>query len=390
MKKVAQLALFPFILVFYEIAVYLSNDAYLPAMPSLSTDLGVSHNLAQLTFSAWFFGAAISQIIMGPLSDRFGRRPILLLGGLIFVISTLACSLAPGITLLLIARSIQGLMIGSMIVVGYAAINETLEQTQAIHTMALMRSVTILAPAFGPLLGGVFLLFVNWRWIFGVIFVWSGLALLALFFKMPETITPKSKTDKLDIKVILKQYWRLLKNRPFIKKIISGSFIAGCLITWMLSGPFIVMTKFHYSTVGYGAIQALVFGCFMLGTWLIKRLLTDKNKSVLLRVGMVCLLVGGITALCFSIILPNSLFGIVIPFMCLSLGAGIAFPILTRLTLDDSDEPMGAKMSLLTFTRTLFGVISSALIAFFYNGSLFSVAVMIACFSIVAFLFEVL
>src|SRR5579883_399237 len=100
-KQEKILALFPFLLVFYEITNYLANDMYLPALPSLATDLGITPHLAQQTLTTWFLGSASLQLFLGPLSDRLGRRPILLGGGAVFILSTIVCAMTTNINILL-------------------------------------------------------------------------------------------------------------------------------------------------------------------------------------------------------------------------------------------------------------------------------------------------
>ena len=152
---------FPLLLALYEIATYLSNDAYLPALPHIARDLNTSHHLIQLTLTTWFMGSASMQLFLGPVCDRIGRRPVLLFGGIVFITSTVGCALTQDVYLLLILRFIQGSTITSMVVAGYATIHDLFNREQAIHTLAVMNSITVLAPSFGPLFGAIILHFTN-------------------------------------------------------------------------------------------------------------------------------------------------------------------------------------------------------------------------------------
>ena len=107
------ITIFPILLALYEICTYLSNDAYLPALPNITRDLVTSNHLVQLTLTTWFMGSASTQLFLGPLADRVGRRPVLLSGGFIFIVATLACAIANNIYELLILRFIQGATITS-------------------------------------------------------------------------------------------------------------------------------------------------------------------------------------------------------------------------------------------------------------------------------------
>lgn len=136
--------IFPFALIAYEMTLYLSNDAYLPAFVRVTQDLGTSHYLTQLTLSLFCFGMLVMQFLLGFVADRYGRRQILLTGGLLFIVSTLGCMLAPNIGILMFTRFFEGAAIPFMFIGGYGAIHELFEREQAIRLLALMGSVTII------------------------------------------------------------------------------------------------------------------------------------------------------------------------------------------------------------------------------------------------------
>jgi MFS family permease len=124
--------LFPIALVIYEMLAYLTNDMYLPALPQISHDLAIHQHAAQLTLTAWFFGFASSSIILGPLSDRWGRRPILFIYGFIFLLATAVCALTSNIVIFLIARFFQGSVVCSITTAGYSSIHESYNTSDAI------------------------------------------------------------------------------------------------------------------------------------------------------------------------------------------------------------------------------------------------------------------
>lgn len=158
-KNKLSLLFFPILLVFYEIATYLSNDMYLPALPQMMRELSLTTEYAQLTLTTWFLGQASFPLITGVLSDRFGRRPILLIGGLIYIATTIYCAVADNFYALFIARFLEGGMVATMLVPGYSCIHELYKQVEAVKILAFMGGISVLAPAFGPLLGGFVLYF---------------------------------------------------------------------------------------------------------------------------------------------------------------------------------------------------------------------------------------
>ena len=144
--------LFPFALVIFELVVYFSIDMYLPALPDVQQWFSTSEQYIQLTLSAWLVGSGTFQLLLGPISDRFGRRRILLGGCIVFIATSIGCALTDSLSFFVGLRLIQGTVVCCVLVAGYACINELLSSTQAIKTLARMNSVTVLAPAIGPIL----------------------------------------------------------------------------------------------------------------------------------------------------------------------------------------------------------------------------------------------
>lgn len=184
-KKI--LWLFPLCLILYELPLYFATNMYLPALPGVSQAFKINSSLAQFTIAIWFLGASCFQIFLGPLADHFGRRRVLLSSGLFFVIASIICATTQYIGIFIIARFIQGCVVSSILVTGYAAIHELLDTEQAIKTLAWMGGVTVLAPAVGPFLGSLFISLFSWRNIFFLLAIIAALALYMLYLYMPET-----------------------------------------------------------------------------------------------------------------------------------------------------------------------------------------------------------
>ncbi|OGT32044.1 MAG: hypothetical protein A3E87_10895 [Gammaproteobacteria bacterium RIFCSPHIGHO2_12_FULL_35_23] len=378
--------LFPVLLAAYEAITYLSNDAYLPALPNITHDLASSQHLIQLTLTTWFLGSASMQIILGPIADRFGRRIVLLTGGIIFIIATLVCALTSSINTLLLFRYIQGATIPSMIVAGYATIYELYDHETAIHTLAWMNSLTLIAPSLGPLFGALLLPYTGWRWIFGLLSIMAGLIIIGLYFKMPETNSYGK--NAIQLSRILKEYGRILSNANYMKSVLSSCFLLGAIIAWIAAGPFLVMTQFHYSPLTFGILQALIFGCFIVGTQTIKPLMKKIKSYKLASFGINITFYSGLLALVTTWFFTNTLISLIIPMMLLAWGSGLYFPILNRISIETSNEPMGARIAVFSTLMSGFAMLSSALISGVYNGTSLSLAIFLAFFSTIAYLLK--
>src|SRR3989338_10762233 len=188
------LLIFPLILLCAEMAVFLSTDMYLPALPDIMREFNVSSGLVQLTLSSWFLGSMSMQLFVGPASDRFGRRPVFMTGIILFVVSTFFCAISSNIWMLAAARFFQGCTVCFIIVPGYASIHELYDQKNSVKLLATMSSISVLAPALGPFLGGLISTFTGWRWIFLSLLVWGVLMMGWIIMRMPETLAADKRT----------------------------------------------------------------------------------------------------------------------------------------------------------------------------------------------------
>lgn len=383
----SQKLLFPFILVFFEMATYLSNDMYLPALPMMMKEYAISTHQAQMALTTWFFGSISVQLILGPLSDRLGRKLVLCFGAFLFVISSFFCAIAPNIHVLLIARFIQGAGICFVSVPGYASIHESFEQRQAIKILALMGSIAVLAPAFGPLLGSVILYFADWRWIFGFLVIWSGIASILLLIWMPETL-PREKRHALELSTTLKRYRNLLLNGKFIVTLFSFGFMFCGFIAWIASGPFYVIDQFKYKSIYFGIFQAIIFACYITASNLVRYVIDKWGIQKMITVGLTGSFSASLLSVVLAILFPNFLLGMVLSLMIYSFSSGFAFAALNRMTIEASNEPMGARMAIVSTFSSGFATLGTILVNIFYNGALLSLAMILFIGMILSILFE--
>jgi len=386
-KNMAKVSMaFPILLALYEMATYLSNDAYLPAMPHIARDLQTSHHLVQLTLTAWFMGAASIQLILGPVCDRLGRRPVLLFGGLLFILTAIGCATATSIHALLILRFAQGATIASMGVAGYATIHDLYDREKAIHMIAMMNSITVLAPAFGPLFGAIILHFTNWRMIFVLLAIWAFAAIAGLQFKMPET--RQDHQVETSLRIILRQYKNMLINKRFLLYMLISRALFAAMIAWIAAGPFLLIDHFHFSSLAFGLAQVFIFGSFILGARTVKHATHRFTLKAIIRFGVITVFVASCYALLSSLFYPQVIWNMIAAMIFIAGASGLIFPILGRLAVEASDEPMGSKVAMTAFLMGAAGIVGSAVISFTYDGTLSSLGMIIFTFSLLAAIFQ--
>jgi DHA1 family multidrug/chloramphenicol efflux transport protein-like MFS transporter len=198
--------MFPLALVLFEFSVYIGNDLIQPAMLAITEQFGVSATWAPSSMSFYLLGGASVAWLLGPLSDRLGRKKVLLAGVAFFTICCLLILLTQNIQQFLTLRFLQGIGLTVISAVGYAAIQETFEERDAIKVMALMANISLLAPLLGPVLGAFLIDYVSWHWGFVAIAIVSFLSWFGLNKFMPATQERRARQPLFIFLMILKKY----------------------------------------------------------------------------------------------------------------------------------------------------------------------------------------
>jgi len=366
---------FPFVLVFYEIATYLSNDMYLPGLPAITHDFDITQEVAQYTLLYWFLGSASVQLIVGPLSDRFGRKIVLLTGGFLYTTSLFVCAFTQNIFLFLIARFIQGSTVCSVVVAGYAAIHEFYDDKAAMRIIALMGSITILAPAFGPLLGGIVIEAVNWRAIFHFLGILGIISIALLFKVMPETNTNKIS---LHLKSIMKDYFYIATRKSFLSFTLPYCLLFMSFICWIVESPFIIIETYQKTVIEYGVIQLFIFAAYLVGAQITRRLIHKFDPLIVIKIGMLIALLSAGLLIVPPFLKENYLYFVVFSMMLMSLGSAIASAPLNRSAIDTCEEPMGMRVAIFSSYMSIFGVLATFLVTFFHGKSVEGLSQLIA------------
>ena len=346
--------LFPLSLILYELPLYFSNNLFLPALPQIREAFNISNATVQLSIALWFLGASTFQVILGPLSDHYGRKKILLLGGLLFLVATFICSVTPSITWFLAARFLQGCVVSTILVAGYAKIHERLDKKQAIQTISWMGSITVMAPAIGPILGSLLINWMSWRWLFAGLIVWAAVSLYLLNVFMPVDLFQQKK---LNLRKIGMDYRKVLINFNFWKYTLAFCGLFAALMAWDTLSPFYLMGYLNLSVIKFGFLQTLVYVFFILGIRLQALLLCPLNKLFL--GGLIFALVYFIFGLAALIYLPQHLLWVMGCILFFSASTGLIFYSLHRIAVETPKAPMGTTIAVFSTAMNLFGFLGS-------------------------------
>lgn len=330
--------MFPLALVLFEFAVYIGNDLVQPAMLAITKDFGVSSSWAPSSMSFYLLGGACVAAFLGPLSDRLGRKKVLLAGVSFFVVTCLAILWMPNIESFLALRFLQGFGLSFIAAVGYAAIQENFEERDAIKVMALMANVSLLAPLLGPILGAAMIEHVSWHWGFiGIAFL-AFLSWFGLKAKMPE---PKISIPKRPFAYIWDDYKKVFKNKRFLMMTLSLPLISMPLMLWIALSPVMLVEKLGLSSFQYGLAQFPVLGGLILGNIVLMRVVDRLPLGKTVMYGLPLMLTGACIILTGLVIPDYFIPCLIVGMTLISFGEGMSFSVLYRFALMSSEISKG-------------------------------------------------
>ncbi|MEO2216885.1 MFS transporter [Chromobacterium vaccinii] len=352
-----QALLFCLLLTAFELLTYLASDMVMPAMLRVTADLSADSRHVPTALNAFLLGGIAFQWLIGPLSDRFGRRPTLLAGTLIFALACLAASGSQHIAWFNLLRFVQGIALGFIVVVSYPALQETFAERDAVRLMALLANIALLSPLAGPLLGSLLLEVLSWRQLFAALAAATALVALGLWRWMPETLGaprrdgPAQQPVPLRLGVALANYLALLKHRDFVCGSLALGLLTMPLIAWIGLSPLLLIRHLGYSGLEYGLWQLPVFGAVIAGNLLLNRLAGRMELSRLLRLAL-WPMAGGLLLTGLAAPLSPSLPALVACLAVYTFGLGLGNATLYRLTLYSSDNAKGSVAAMLGMLST--------------------------------------
>lgn len=352
--------LLPTLLLLLTVFGPISMDLYLPALPALTRDFGAVTSVAQLTVTACLIGLAAGQLIAGPLSDRYGRRGILLIGIVAYVATSALCAVSPTVELLIVARLVQGLAGGVGIVIANAAGRDTYAGGQLIRFYGRLTVVGGFAAIVGPLLGGLLNTVVDWRGLFVFLAVIGAGILVITVAVFDETLPPQRRTAG-GFGHIVRDFRELLGDRTFLGAVLNQGFLYAALFAYLSGATFVLQDIYGLSPQWYAAAFGLNSAGFMVFGYLAGRLAerwsirgTLFTGVALAGLGAVGLLAGGLT--------PMPLWVVIVSLFVLASGVAISSPPATTLALTGYPQMAGTASSLLGMVRFGFGGIAAPLV----------------------------
>lgn len=363
----------------------ISTDLYLPSLPAIAGHFRAETGAAQLTLSVFLVGFAVSQLVYGPLSDRFGRRPVLVGGLLIFTAASTACALADSLAMLIVARFFQALGACAGPVLGRAIVRDIYGREQAARVMSYISTAMALAPALGPILGGVIQDWLGWRANFGALVAIGMIALLAVLAALPETNRWRDPAATGPAR-LFGNYVGLLADPLYRGYVLICALAYAGLFAFISGSSFVLIETLGLTPLQFGLCFASMVTGYMAGTFTSARLTLRLGLERLVAAGAWAGCIGGALGTGFTLAGLVTLPTLLAPVFLFALGAGLMLPNAIAGAIGPFPEKAGSASALLGFLQMLLASLVGIGVGQFHDGSGRSMTLAIAAMGLGAML----
>ena len=366
-----------------------SIDMYLPSLPAIGREIPASAGNVQLTLSAFFIGFALGQLFWGPLSDKFGRRPMLIVGVSLFIVTSAMCALSTSIEALIGFRALQAMGGGAGTVIARAVVRDHFDADQGARVMSYMMLVTALTPLCAPLIGGQVLLWFGWRTIFWILSGFGTICLVTLLVGLPES-NPRERRSKVPLWRMFADYPSVFSDFRVVTCLMTGGSAFADMFAYISGTPFVYIELFGVPPEAYGFLFGLNIVSLMVCSYINARIVTKFGTKRLVAFGA-SLAASSATALLYNAWSgTGDLVGIVIP-LVFYLGS-ISFISANAIALAVEGYPTkaGTVAAIIGASQFGFGAIAGTAVGQFYNNTPVPMAAVIAGCGLVSLISAVL
>jgi len=355
----------------------LSMDMYLPTLPTMVEYFGTTTSKAQLTLSGFTIGFAVGQLVYGPVSDRYGRKWVLIGGIVVYVLASYFCATAADVDTLILVRFLQALGGGAGVVLTRAIIRDLYSPEAGARALSLLLLAPSLAALVGPFIGGQILLWADWRSIFWLLTAFGVFILLLGFLKLPETLPPDQR-HPTSLAKILRDYLVVLCDRNALGYMLCGAFSFAGMFAQLSGTPFVYIQIFGVAPEHFGFLFALNIVGIMAGSFINSRLVIRFGIRRMLIVGTTMALSGGLLVAFLTTVGFGGLAGIVTAIVIYMIPHNITNANATAGALEKFPHIAGTASALIGAVRFGTGATVGALVGILHDGTALPMAYVIA------------
>ncbi|MCF8478321.1 MAG: multidrug effflux MFS transporter [Pseudolabrys sp.] len=351
----------------------LTTDMYLPSLPDIALQLDASTPQVQFTISAYLIGFAVGQIFYGPLSDRHGRKPVLLAAMALYCLATLLCALATSIEMLLVGRALQAIGGSGGIVLARAIVRDLYSGNRAGRELSLIGSVMALAPVFAPIAGGVLQAAFGWRSIFFALVAagLGGIAVVTLL--LPETLKTRA-TERVSLGSMLKSFGVVGRHPVYLAYLAMASTSYAGLFGWISGASFVLQNLYGLTPLNFGVAFALGSIGYMAGSAMAARLVVRLGLDRTIGIGSCALTAGGLGMMAAVAFGLTSAVSLVVPVAVYLAGLGMVLAQSIAGAMTPFPDRAGAASSLFGFVQQVLAAACGALVGWLLGENAWPVA----------------
>ncbi|MPT47482.1 MAG: Bcr/CflA family efflux MFS transporter [Sphingobium sp.] len=366
-----------------------TGDIYLPSLPQLIADLGATTAQGQHTLAAFFTGLAVGQLFYGPLSDRIGRRPVMLMGAVVYLVATIGCYFAFSIDQLIGLRFLQALGACAGLVISTAIVRDSCDYQESARAFSMLLTARSLGPLLAPIAGGILVTFFGWRGIFAALVLFGAGMLIAIFFGLSET-RPESVKIRAQQESALSAYAHVLTNRRILGYTLTNGLNFGSMFAWISVAPFLIITHYKVSEFWFGWIFASLALGIMGSAQLNRRALKYFEPNKVMLCGALFAVAAASLLLVTALLDFGGVAGIMVPLFLVicSLGFVSTNAMAGALAVDPSRT--GSVSAVVGTGQFLCAAMAAWLTGHISDHPAIAMAVLIAIFAIGAAIFPVL
>lgn len=327
----------------------LSTDLYMPTLPELVTYFNTTTSMTSMTMTIFFIFMAIGTLVLGPLSDKYGRKPVLVSSTLLTLFCSVMCAFSPTITFLIIVRAIQAFGGGGMIAIGTTLIKDSFKREEIGKVLSITQVLTFIAPMAAPILGALILKFADWRMTFIALAVLN--AMTFVFVMLLDETLPKEKRIQEGIIHSILGLTRVVRNPVFTNILLVGGVLKAPFMAYLAVASYVYMKEFHISESMFSIFFAINSAFTILGSFLYGRFGQKPWKNVIwvsfsvtTLVGILLLTIGKISPVLF-----------LLSFIPFTVTSTYIRPFIAEILLNMQKENVGAASAAMSFGFTILG-----------------------------------
>ena len=363
----------------------LGTDLFVPALPALTQALGTEVGAAQLTMTLYFIGLAAGQLAWGPLSDRYGRKPILLAGLSIMLAASLVAMLMETLAAVIAARLAQGLGMSSGALIGRTIARDLYAHEQAAKLLSSMSVVFSIVPLAAPLAGGVLADAAGWPSVFAAM---AAIAVALLVAVVPLRETAPAKRAPASPRQIVRTFAGILRDRRFLGPYSVFLCTQIGVLAWVSNSSFTLISGLGVGPTAYGAMFTLVMSGQIVGAWISSRLVLRLGIARMLRWGAALMLAAGACAAGLAWLGIGHWLAVVAPFVLYLFGAALIVPNATAAAMAPFPAAAGSASSLIGTIGFATGALISTALGAAFDGTARPMATVALVAGVLAFSFE--